>query len=98
MKIQKTVIIVVFLHHKIQIETRSLRKKWVKDISNLLTELHPSKKQGKEFTDKSYKNVVRRWGEIIAPVIEGYNQKNKRGKTSICFGKAQTLILEICKR
>lgn len=76
------------------------KKKWAKDLSNLLTHLHQSLKQGKEFTEKNYQNIVKRWEEIIAPTINGYNKKYKKTKEeSLAFAleKHKHLFLKFVK-
>lgn len=74
--------------------------KWAKDLSNLLVNAHHRQKQGKEFTDKNYNNILKRLEELVRPVIEKYNKmytKTKEEKLAFALEKHKHLFLKFIK-
>jgi transposase len=73
---------------------------WTKDISNLLVNLNHEQKHGKEFTEKNYQNILKRWEQLIAPTISGYNKiykKTKDEKLAFALEKRKHLFLKFIK-
>ena len=74
--------------------------KWVKNISNLLINLNHEKKYGREFTEKNYQNILKRWEELITPTISGYNsifKKTKEEKLAFALEKHKHLFLKFVR-
>jgi transposase len=74
--------------------------KWAKDISNLLINVLHRQKCGKEFTDENYQNILKRWEELIAPIINGYDKiykKTKEEKLAFALEKHKHLFLKFIK-
>jgi len=74
--------------------------KWAKDISNILVNLHHNQKHGKEFTERNYQNILKRWEELIAPTISGYNEvykKTKEERLAFALEKHKHLFLKFIK-
>lgn len=74
--------------------------KWTKDVSNLLVNVHHRQKQGKEFTDRNYQNILKRWEDLIRPTIHNYNKKynkTKEEKLAFALEKHKHLFLKFIK-
>ena len=80
-------------------ETKKL--KWAKDLSNLLVNVHHNQKQGKEFSAENYKNILKRFEELIKPTIASYNtiyKKTKAEKLAFALEKHKHLFLKFIKQ
>ena len=76
------------------------RRAGAKDISNMLVNLNYQQKHGKEFNEKNYQNILKRWEELIAPTISGYNKiykKTKEEKLAFALEKRKHLFLKFIK-
>jgi len=74
--------------------------KWAKDLSNMLVNCNYQQKQGKEFNEKNYHNILKRWEELIAPIINSYNKlytKTKEQKLAFALEKHKHLFLKFIK-
>lgn len=73
---------------------------WAKDTSNILVNLHHNQKLGKEFTEKNYQNILKRWEDLVAPAISGYNdlyKKTKEERLAFALEKYKHLFLKFIK-
>ncbi len=74
--------------------------KWAKDLSNLLVNVHHKEKQGLEFTQKQYQNILKRLGTLVSPTIKNYNKiykKTKEEKLAFALEKHKLLFLKFIK-
>jgi len=74
--------------------------KWAKDLSNLLVNVHHRQKQGKVFTEENYQNILKRWEDLIQPIIEKYDKtynKTKEEKLAFALEKHKHLFLKFIK-
>jgi len=80
-------------------ESKQIR--WVKDLSNLLVNVHHKEKYGKKFTEQNYRNILKRWETLIKPTIENYNKvytKTKEEKLAFALEKHKHLFLKFIKK
>lgn len=79
-------------------ETKEL--KWAKDLSNLLVNVHHRQKQGYEFNEKNYRNILKRYEDLIETTISTYDKtynKTKAEKLAFALEKHKHLFLKFIK-
>lgn len=72
-------------------------KKWAKDLSNLLINVHHQRKEGKVFLEKNYQNILERFSALIKPIIDTYDKvynKTIEQKLAFALEKHKHLFLK----